>query len=69
MAMLAAGIHETLRRNSIPVRHHLRRVANGLVTILRGMAVLEFIGPEGYGIVTGALTMPVPPTSAMRRGR
>jgi hypothetical protein len=38
-------------------------VANGLVTILRGMAVPEFIGPEGYGVVTGALTMP---TNIMR---
>ena len=33
------------------------------MTILRGMAVPEFIGPEGYGIVTGALTMP---TNVMR---
>src|SRR5438045_8953872 len=38
-------------------------VANGLVTILRGMAVPEFIGPEGYGVVSGALTMP---TNVMR---
>ena len=33
------------------------------MTILRGMAVPEFIGPEGYGVVTGALTMP---TNVMR---
>ena len=38
-------------------------VANGLVTILRGMAVPEFIGPEGYGGCLGALTMP---TNVMR---
>ena len=38
-------------------------VANGLLTILRGMAVPAFIGPEGYGVVTGALTMP---TNVMR---
>ena len=38
-------------------------IANGLVTILRGMAVPEFIGPEGYGVVSGALTMP---TNVMR---
>jgi MFS family permease len=38
-------------------------VANGLVTILRGMSVPEFIGPEGYGVVSGALTMP---TNVMR---
>ena len=38
-------------------------VANGLVTILRGIAVPEFIGPEGYGVVSGALTMP---TNIMR---
>ena len=29
----------------------------------RGMAVPEFIGPEGYGVVSGALTMP---TNVMR---
>jgi hypothetical protein len=34
-----------------------------LITILRGMAVPEFIGPEGYGVVSGALTMP---TNLMR---
>ena len=33
-------------------------MANGLLTILRGMAVPEFIGPEGYGIISGALTTP-----------
>ncbi len=33
------------------------------MTILRGMAVPEFIGPEGYGVGSGALTMP---TNIMR---
>jgi MFS family permease len=47
MAMLAAGISDVY----------------GLMTILRGMAVPEFIGPEGYGVVSGALTMP---TNIMR---
>jgi len=60
MAMLAAGISDVYGLILFAV---IYGVANGLVTILRGMAVPEFIGPEGYGIVTGALTMP---TNVMR---
>lgn len=60
MAMLASGISDVYGLILFAV---IYGVANGLVTILRGMAVPEFIGPEGYGIVTGALTMP---TNVMR---
>lgn len=60
MAMLAAGVKEAAGLVAFAV---IYGVANGLVTILRGMAVPEFIGPEGYGVVTGALTMP---TNVMR---
>jgi MFS family permease len=60
MAMLAAGIKDVYGLILFAV---IYGVANGLVTILRGMAVPEFIGPEGYGVVTGALTMP---TNLMR---
>jgi MFS family permease len=60
MAMLATGIKELWLLVLFAV---IYGVANGLVTILRGMAVPEFIGPEGYGVVTGALTMP---TNLMR---
>ena len=60
MAMLAAGIKDVYGLILFAV---IYGVANGLVTILRGMAVPEFIGPEGYGVVTGALTMP---TNVMR---
>jgi MFS family permease len=60
MAMLAAGIHDVYGLILFAI---IYGVANGLVTILRGMAVPEFIGPEGYGVVSGALTMP---TNIMR---
>jgi MFS family permease len=60
MAMLAAGISDVYGLTLFAV---IYGVANGLVTILRGMAVPEFIGPEGYGVVSGALTMP---TNVMR---
>jgi MFS family permease len=60
MAMLAAGISDVYGLILFAV---IYGVANGLVTILRGMAVPEFIGPEGYGVVSGALTMP---TNVMR---
>jgi MFS family permease len=60
MAMLALGIHDVYGLILFAI---LYGVANGLLTILRGMAVPEFIGPEGYGVVTGALTMP---TNIMR---
>ncbi|MBV8393497.1 MAG: MFS transporter [Alphaproteobacteria bacterium] len=60
MAMLALGISDVY---GLIVFAILYGVANGLLTILRGMAVPEFIGPEGYGVVTGALTMP---TNIMR---
>src|SRR5882757_5906171 len=60
MAMLAMGISDVYGLILFAI---IYGVANGLVTILRGMAVPEFIGPEGYGIVTGALTMP---TNVMR---
>ena len=60
MAMLASGIDHVYGLILFAIVYG---VANGLVTILRGMAVPEFIGPEGYGIVTGALTMP---TNVMR---
>ncbi|UYN97384.1 MAG: MFS transporter [Enhydrobacter sp.] len=60
MAMLAGGISDVYGLILFAV---IYGVANGLVTILRGMAVPEFIGPEGYGVVSGALTMP---TNIMR---
>ncbi len=60
MAMLASGINEVYGLILFAI---IYGVANGLVTILRGMAVPEFIGPEGYGVVSGALTMP---TNIMR---
>ncbi|MBL6651829.1 MAG: MFS transporter [Reyranella sp.] len=60
MAMLAAGISDVYGLILFAI---IYGVANGLVTILRGMAVPEFIGPEGYGVVSGALTMP---TNLMR---
>lgn len=60
MAMLAMGISDVYGLILFAV---IYGVANGLVTILRGMAVPEFIGPEGYGVVSGALTMP---TNIMR---
>ena len=60
MAMLAVGIDDVYGLILFAIVYG---VANGLVTILRGMAVPEFIGPEGYGVVTGALTMP---TNVMR---
>lgn len=60
MAMLAAGIHDVYGLILFAI---IYGVANGLVTILRGMAVPEFIGSEGYGVVSGALTMP---TNIMR---
>src|SRR5947207_860978 len=60
MAMLAAGISDVYGLILFAV---IYGVANGLVTILRGMAVPEFIGPEGYGVVWGALTLP---TNVMR---
>ena len=60
MAMLAAGISDDYGLILFAI---IYGVANGLVTILRGMAVPEFIGPEGYGVVSGALTMP---TNIMR---
>lgn len=60
MAMLAAGISDIYGLVLFAI---IYGVANGLVTILRGMAVPEFIGPEGYGVVSGALTMP---TNIMR---
>src|SRR5204863_8024404 len=60
MAMLAAGISDVYGLILCAI---IYGVANGLVTILRGMAVPEFIGPEGYGVVSGALTMP---TNVMR---
>lgn len=60
MAMLALGISDVYGLILFAV---IYGVANGLVTILRGMSVPEFIGPEGYGVVSGALTMP---TNVMR---
>jgi len=60
MAMLALGISDVYGLILFAI---IYGVANGLVTILRGMAVPEFIGPEGYGVVSGALTMP---TNLMR---
>jgi MFS family permease len=60
MAMLALGISDVY---GLIVFAIVYGVANGLLTILRGMAVPEFIGPEGYGVVSGALTMP---TNVMR---
>ena len=60
MAMLAAGISDVYGLILFAI---IYGVANGLVTILRGMSVPEFIGPEGYGVVSGALTMP---TNIMR---
>ena len=60
MAMLASGISDVYGLILFAVVYG---VANGLVTILRGMSVPEFIGPEGYGVVSGALTMP---TNVMR---
>ncbi len=60
MAMLALGINDVYGLILFAI---LYGVANGLLTILRGMAVPEFIGPEGYGVVSGALTMP---TNVMR---
>lgn len=60
MAMLATGISDVYGLIMFAI---IYGVANGLVTILRGMAVPEFIGPEGYGVVSGALTMP---TNIMR---
>jgi len=32
--------------------------ANGVITIVRGTAVPELLGPEGYGAINGALTLP-----------
>ena len=60
MAMLAMGVSDVYGLILFAVIYGL---ANGLVTILRGMSVPEFIGPEGYGVVSGALTMP---TNIMR---
>jgi MFS family permease len=60
MAVLAMGISDVYGLILFAV---IYGVANGLVTILRGMAVPEFISPEGYGVVSGALTMP---TNVMR---
>lgn len=60
MGMLALGINDVYGLILFAI---LYGVANGLLTILRGMAVPEFIGPEGYGVVSGALTMP---TNVMR---
>ena len=60
MALLALGVSDVW---GLVVFAILYGVANGLLTILRGMAVPAFIGPEGYGVVTGALTMP---TNVMR---
>ncbi len=60
MAMLALGISDVYGLILFAV---IYGVANGLVTILRGSSVPEFIGPEGYGVVSGALTMP---TNVMR---
>lgn len=60
MAMLAMGVSDVYGLILFAI---IYGVANGLVTILRGMAVPEFIGPEGYGVVNGALTMP---TNTMR---
>jgi MFS family permease len=60
MALLAAGTSDLW---SLVLFAVVYGMANGLVTILRGMAAPEFIGPEGYGVVSGALTMP---TNVMR---
>src|SRR5689334_1467518 len=60
MTMLAMGISDVYGLILFAI---IYGVANGLITILRGMAVPEFIGPEGYGVVSGALTMP---TNIMR---
>ena len=60
MAMLAMGISDVYGQILFAI---IYGVANGLVTILRGMSGPEFIGPEGYGVVSGALTMP---TNIMR---
>ena len=55
MTMLALGVSDVYGLILFAI---IYGVANGLITILRGMAVPEFIGPEGYGVVSGALTMP-----------
>ena len=55
MAMLAMGISDVYGLILFAI---IYGVANGLVTILRGMAVPEFIGPEGYGVVRAPLTTP-----------
>ncbi|TAJ43011.1 MAG: MFS transporter [Reyranella sp.] len=60
MTMLAMGVSDVYGLILFAI---IYGVANGLVTILRGMSVPEFIGPEGYGVVSGALTMP---TNVMR---
>lgn len=60
MTMLALGVSDVYGLILFAI---IYGVANGLITILRGMAVPEFIGPEGYGVVSGALTMP---TNIMR---
>jgi MFS family permease len=60
MSMLALGVRTF---SWLVVFAVIYGVANGLVTILRGISVPEFIGPEGYGVVSGALTMP---TNIMR---
>jgi MFS family permease len=60
MTMLALGVSDVYGLILFAI---IYGVANGLITILRGMAVPEFIGPEGYGVVSGALTMP---TNVMR---
>ncbi len=60
MAMLALGIDTVYGLIPFAI---IYGVANGLLTILRGMSVPEFIGTEGYGVVSGALTMP---TNVMR---
>jgi predicted MFS family arabinose efflux permease len=60
MGMLALGVNDVYGLILFAI---IYGVANGLLTILRGMAVPEFIGPEGYGVVSGALTMP---TNIMR---
>ena len=60
MAMLALGISDVYGLILFAI---IYGVANGLITILRGVVVPEFIGPDGYGVVNGALVMP---TNMMR---
>lgn len=39
--------------------------ASGLMTIVKGIAVPELLSKEGYGIITGAMSLPVQMTKAL----